>query len=89
MYDLNSDGSIGFDDFVIFAEQVSAKLPTGRRSSSAAPPVTRSVEENTPAGASPSAIPSPLPMLITTPSRTACAACMRTVFPLARARGSC
>ena len=49
VYDLNSDNSIGFDDFVIFATsfgEAANRAPVFV----AAPPVTRSVEENTPAG---------------------------------------
>ena len=49
VYDLNGDGSIGFDDFVIFATsfgEAANRAPVFV----AAPPVTRSVEENTPAG---------------------------------------
>ena len=49
VYDLNGDGSIGFDDFVIFATsfgEAANRAPVF----AAAPPVTRSVEENTPAG---------------------------------------
>ena len=48
-YDLNSDGGVGFDDFVIFARHFGETVNRAPVFA-ATPPVTRSVEENTPAG---------------------------------------
>ena len=48
-YDLNNDGGIGFDDFVIFASSF-GEAANRAPAFAASPPVTRSVEENTPAG---------------------------------------
>ncbi len=49
VYDLNTDGGIAFDDFVIFAKGFGDTVNRAP-AFGAAPPVTRSVEENTPAG---------------------------------------
>ena len=48
-YDLNGDGSIGFDDLLIFAERFGDAVNRAPVFV-AAPPVTRSLEENTSAG---------------------------------------
>ena len=48
-YDLNDDGGIGFDDFVIFARSF-GEAANRAPGFTAAPPVTRSMEENTAAG---------------------------------------
>ncbi len=48
-YDLNGDGGIGFEDFVIFAKSF-GKTVNRAPVFALAPPVTRSVAENAPAG---------------------------------------
>ena len=48
-YDLNGDGDIGFDDFLVFAGSF-GKAANRTPVFSAAPPVTRSLKENTTAG---------------------------------------
>ena len=48
-FDLNNDGGIGFDDFVIFARSFGEAVNRAPVFT-ATPPVTRSVEENTPSG---------------------------------------
>ena len=48
-YDLNGDGNIGFDDLLIFAERFGDAVNRAPVFV-AAPPVTRSLEENTSAG---------------------------------------
>ena len=84
-YDLSSDGGIGFDDFEIFARSFgNSGEPRAGVHLDAGDAFHRL---RTLRRVRPSALPSPPPMRMAIPSRTACVARMRTVLPLARARG--
>ena len=48
-YDLTQDGGIGFDDFLVFASNF-GKNPNRAPAFDATPPLTRTMEENTPSG---------------------------------------